>query len=108
MILIRHLYFTKNEVLFLFTFQVKAVNACNYSNGAAFSRSHRIAVNNSGIIMIFPDPFCHQMSQSQKISQILFHPNTAKCLAINSLTADLITHLLVKRDFVVPAFYYCF
>ena len=62
----------------------------------------------NNIIMIFPDPFCHQMSQSQKISQILFHPNTAKCLAINSLTADLITHLPVKRDFVVPAFYYGF
>ena len=45
-----HLDFTKNLVLFLFTFQVKAANLCNNSNDAAFSRFHRKAVNNSGLI----------------------------------------------------------
>lgn len=44
-----HLDFTKDQVLFLFTFQVKAKKLCNGSNNAAFSRNHRFAVNNSGL-----------------------------------------------------------
>ena len=43
-----HLNFTKDQVLFLFTFQVKAKKLCSCSNNAAFSRNHRFAVNNSG------------------------------------------------------------
>ena len=50
MVLIRHLNLTKNEVLFLFTFQVKAVKLRNYSNHAAFGRFHRGAVNISGLM----------------------------------------------------------
>ena len=43
-----HLNFTKNLVLFLFTFQVKARKLCNFNNHAAFSRNHHYVVNNSG------------------------------------------------------------
>ena len=52
MVLIRHLNLTKNEVLFLFTFQVKAVKLRNYSNHAAFGRFHRGAVNISGYMLL--------------------------------------------------------
>ena len=44
-----HLNFTKDQVLFPFTFQVKATKLYNCSNDAAFSRNHRLAVNNSGL-----------------------------------------------------------
>ena len=44
-----HLNFTKNLVLFLFTFQVKARKLCNFNNHAAFSRNHHYVVNNSGL-----------------------------------------------------------
>ena len=46
-----HLNFTKNLVLFLFTFQVKARKLCNFNNHAAFSRNHHYVVNNSGLVM---------------------------------------------------------
>ena len=43
-----HLNFTKNLVLFLFTFQMKTRKLCNFNNHAAFSRNHHYVVNNSG------------------------------------------------------------
>ena len=46
-----HLNFTKNLVLFLFTFQVKARKLFNFNNHAAFSRNHHYVVNNSGLIL---------------------------------------------------------
>ena len=45
-----HLNFTKNLVLFLFTFQMKTRKLCNFNNHAAFSRNHHYVVNNSGLI----------------------------------------------------------
>ena len=50
-----HLNFTKDLVLFLFTFQVKAKKYWNCSDHAAFSCNHRSAVNNSGVVMWFFD-----------------------------------------------------
>ena len=47
-----HLNFTKNLVLFLFTFQMKARKLCNFNNHAAFSRNHHYVVNNSGLIQL--------------------------------------------------------
>ena len=47
--LIRHLDFTRNQVLFLFTFQVKATKLCKCSYNVAFSQNHHFVVNNPGL-----------------------------------------------------------